>query len=69
MVGLTAWLHGAVLALLKLAGVIAALALLRVLLWFLNIFVLLPPFDPLAKLPGPHGKFLQSHFNEVMKYG
>ncbi|KXN87545.1 Cytokinin hydroxylase [Leucoagaricus sp. SymC.cos] len=50
----------------RLICVFAIVALFRALFWLLNLFVPLPLSDPLKELPGPDGKYVQTHFNEVM---
>lgn len=52
-------------AFLKASGWAAALLVLRGLVWFLNLLVVWPLFDPLNKLPGASGQFFQSHLDDV----
>lgn len=40
------WIYGVFPAFVKLTYVLAILAVVRVLFWVLNVFVVLPVFDP-----------------------
>ncbi|KAL0956015.1 hypothetical protein HGRIS_002190 [Hohenbuehelia grisea] len=51
---------------LKAIVVVALLLLARGAIWLFNMLVVMPPFDPLRKLPGPDTGALQNHFREVM---
>jgi len=56
-----------VTAVAKVAAVSLLLLLARGILWFLNMLLVMPLFDPLRNIPGPNGSALQNHFREVME--
>ncbi|KAF8238405.1 cytochrome P450 [Tricholoma matsutake] len=50
----------------KTAAVFTLLLLVRGIAWLLNMFFILPLFDPLNDLPGPHGSAFQTHMPDVL---
>jgi ethanolamine transporter EutH len=51
----------------KVVVVFLLLLLARGIVWFLNMLIFMPPFDPLNNIPGPEGSAFQNHFREVME--
>lgn len=51
----------------KVVTVSLMLLLARGIVWFLNMLIFMPLFDPLNNIPGPQGSALQNHFREVME--
>ncbi|KAF5377300.1 hypothetical protein D9615_006383 [Tricholomella constricta] len=51
---------------LKVSAVCIVLVVARGVVWFLNMVLIMPLFDPLRKLPGPKASALENHFQDVM---
>jgi hypothetical protein len=56
-----------VVVMAKVAVVSLLLLLARGIVWFLNMLLFMPLFDPLKNIPGPDGSALQNHFREVIE--
>jgi len=57
----------AMLSLLKACSIVLLILLARGLIWLINMIIIAPILDPLKKMQGPDGSFLQNHFRELME--